>query len=297
MTSTLRDALDHRLVLHRARSAAYAGDLETAAGLLDGLDQDAAALDLRARIHAQRGEYERADECWARVLELHPDDADATAGRAALARISAGRSVRPVYTPARATAVLAATLLVASTGGVVWASTDGEAPDEPVAATPVAAPGLQREVETLRAERDARADAAAQRKTRLGELAAAFARVPGVRVEQRAEDVRLVFASGLFSADTSLTTAAEARLAEVGRRLKPVKASVTVVGHTVAVPGGRTSGGSVVGYGRAQVAARELAAASGRPLAEFMLVSAEQSEGPFPDAPRNRTVTILLRPV
>ena len=45
------------------------------------------------------------------------------------------------------------------------------------------------------------------------------------------------------------------------------------------------------------MAARELAAASGRPLAEFVLVSAEQSEGPFPDARRNRTVTILLRPV
>ncbi|GAA0252864.1 hypothetical protein GCM10009539_42560 [Cryptosporangium japonicum] len=128
-------------------------------------------------------------------------------------------------------------------------------------------------------------------------MADAFAGLDGVRVERRPTEVRLVFTSGLFRSSTELTATARPVLAEVGRRLAPLAVVTTVVGHTVAVPGGRTSGGSVVGYGRAEVATRELAAASGWSLAEFVLESAEQSDGPFPDARRNRTVTIRLRPV
>ncbi|WP_051570895.1 hypothetical protein [Cryptosporangium arvum] len=312
MTATARATPEHRLTLHRARSAAYVGDLETASALLAELDPGgdgphpgepgADAFDLRARVRAQRGEYGAADEDWARVLALRPGDPDAVAGRATLARLAAGRRVRPVYTPARAVALLAAALLVASTTAVVWVGTDrGEATGDPAAA------GLRREVATLRAERDARAAAearqreagaaaAARHRERLTAVASAFAGLPGVRVEQRSADVRLVFTSGVFASSTELTPAAGPVLAAVGRRLRTLEVVTTVVGHTVAVPGGRTSGGSVVGYGRAQVAARELAVASGRPLAQFALVSAEQSEGPFPDARRNRTVTILLRP-
>ena len=64
----------------------------------------------------------------------------------------------------------------------------------------------------------------------------------------------------------------------------------------VAVPGGRTSGGSSVAHGRALRAAQQLADGSGLPLTAFTLVSADQADGPFPDAARNRTVSLLVTP-
>jgi hypothetical protein len=69
---------------------------------------------------------------------------------------------------------------------------------------------------------------------------------------------------------------------------------VTVVGHVVAVPGGRIRGGSWVALARAQVVAARLAAESGLPLTSFTLRSADQTDGPHPWAARNRTVTLLI---
>ncbi|MGH3242437.1 MAG: hypothetical protein ACRDNL_18820, partial [Spirillospora sp.] len=73
MTTTASDALRAELTMDRARSAARAGDLDTALRLLSELDNakaaGPAALDLLARVHAQRGEYKEADACWARVAE------------------------------------------------------------------------------------------------------------------------------------------------------------------------------------------------------------------------------------
>jgi hypothetical protein len=118
----------------------------------------------------------------------------------------------------------------------------------------------------------------------------------GVKAEVRTGDVRLVFTAGVFSADTTLAPGAEALLVGVGRRLSRVEVTTTVVGHTVPVRGGRVSGGSVVAYARAEVAAQRLATAAGLPLTAFVLATADQSEGPWSEAARNRTVTILLRP-
>ncbi|MFD9870352.1 hypothetical protein ACFWWX_24440, partial [Streptomyces niveus] len=114
-------ALSLQLALSRAHSAARAGDLDLAARLLDELDgldgPDAfsdratvlAALNLRAKVHAQRGELTEADACWSRVEAIAPGDPDAAAGRRTLAKIAAGRRhARPVVHTGRVAVVAAA---------------------------------------------------------------------------------------------------------------------------------------------------------------------------------------------
>ncbi|EWM17058.1 hypothetical protein KUTG_07362 [Kutzneria sp. 744] len=106
------------MTLHRAREAVRDGDLEEAARLLAGLDS-VAALDLLARVQAQRDEFAEADRCWARVQELD-DNAAAAAGRRTVARILAGRRLaRPLITAGRATAVVSTAVFLLA-GGVAW---------------------------------------------------------------------------------------------------------------------------------------------------------------------------------
>ncbi|GAB2967214.1 tetratricopeptide repeat protein [Saccharothrix stipae] len=303
MTASLRSALSHHLTLDRAHTAAHAGDLDLAARLLDELDAAGAAtptsLDLRARVHAQRGELAEADRCWARVLLLVPDDEGATAGRDTIARVRAGHRARPLVHAGAATAAVAVVLGVALVGGAVWA-TSGDGPSAPpVAAAPAPAGDQGAEVRRLEQElaaaTGARQQAVDQRSRDLDAIAAAFA-MPGVLVERRTEDVRLVFEEGVFRSDAELAPGSWPLLAEVGRRLAGTRAATTVVGHVVAVAGGPTSGGSTVAWWRAQVAAEVLAEGGGLPLTAFTLTTADQSDGPFADAPRNRTVTVVLRP-
>lgn len=107
------------VTLHRAREAVRDGDLEEAARLLAGLDS-VAALDLLARVQAQRDEFAEADRCWARVQELDADNAAAAAGRRTVARILAGRRLaRPLITAGRATAVVSTAVFLLA-GGVAW---------------------------------------------------------------------------------------------------------------------------------------------------------------------------------
>lgn len=304
MTEVLRSALGHELTLHRAHRAARDGDLDLAARLLDELDaagaSTTASLDLRARVHAQQGNLADADRQWARVLLLNPGDRGARSGRETIAQILAGRRARPLIDAPRA-AVAAGLAVTALVAGLAWTASDTGRPlPERVAApasasvdpTPDRVRRLEERIASLQADRQAQAD---QRARDLNAIAAAFD-MPGVRVQQRAEDVRLLFEEGVFRADTEVSRKARPLLTEVGRRLAAVRVATTVVGHTVVVAGGRTSGGSTVAFARAQVAAQHLSAGGGLPLTAFTLATADQSEGPFPDAVRNRTVTLLLRP-
>ncbi|MDQ3402537.1 MAG: hypothetical protein M3548_03970, partial [Actinomycetota bacterium] len=62
-------ALAAELGLAEAADAARAGDYLAALRVLAQLDQDdPARLDLLARVHAQRGDLDAADETWARLL-------------------------------------------------------------------------------------------------------------------------------------------------------------------------------------------------------------------------------------
>ncbi|GAA3296553.1 tetratricopeptide repeat protein [Dactylosporangium vinaceum] len=278
MTVELQDVV----TLDRARAEARAGRLAEAGRLLDGVGAPSVAgLDLRARVYAQLGELDRADACWAEALRLDPGHTDARRGRAAIARLRSGR-------PGPLRLAVAATAFVVVVGGIASAGLVGSAPpavlvqpsatQQPPSLSPSASPSASPPVVS-----------AADR------VAGLFV-MDGVRVQRQGEDVRLVFTIGIFSADTRFAGGAAALLDAVGRRLPEARVTVTVVGHTVAVAGGRTSGGSTTAYARAQAAAVRLAAASGLPLTDFTLATADQAEGPWPDAPLNRTVTLVLHP-
>ncbi|MET4927219.1 hypothetical protein P3L51_33495 [Streptomyces sp. PSRA5] len=331
-----------QLALRRAHSAARTGDLDLAARLLDELDEpDAgrvslektgtgsgaeratllAALNLRAKVHAQRGELPEADACWSRVEALAPDDPDAAAGRRTLAKIAAGRRrARPVVHTGRVAVVAAALVGAALIGaGGRFLVNDGDGGDGDRASKPVAEAdtGSERLREESRRADELKARLAAieggftaeaeRRDGMLDEVAKRLA-MPGVEVRRHAEDVQLVFSAGVFPYDSMISPDGAEVLTEIGRRLADLESEAgagagagvetTVVGHSVAVPGGAPSGGSVVALNRARVAAQYLAQDSDLRLTDFRLVSADQRQGPFPatdaNAPRNRTVTLLI---
>jgi hypothetical protein len=287
-----------RLTVLRALAAARAGDLDEAARLLDGVAPGADAptvLDLRARVHAQRGELAEADACWARVQELRPDDTGAAAGRRTIAEVRSGRRrPRPVLHPAR-TALAAAVAAVVLAGGAVVLVPPGEGSGTTTATGRTRqeagrAESPERRLASLHAAREA---AAAREDAALDEAARRLA-MPGVRVERRAHDVRLLFEEGLFPEGTVLGPGAARLLGEVGRALRGLGVHTTVVGHSVLVPGGRPGGGSPMALARAQAAVDHLAAGARQPLTAFRLASGDQRSGPYRDAARNRTVSLVL---
>ncbi|WP_381795963.1 hypothetical protein [Streptomyces niveus] len=337
-------ALSLQLAVSRAHSAARTGDLDLAARLLDELGElgelgelagpDAgaphatvlAALNLRAKVHAQRGELTEADACWSRVEAIAPDDPDAAAGRRTLAKIAAGRRhARPVVHTGRVAVFAAALAGAALIGGGGWllanGGDDGDGDRQSSDSVAEADSGSER----LR-EESRRADALRERLEALeaGDTAAAARRdstldavakrlaMPGVEIRRHADDVQLVFSTGVFPYDSVIGPQGASALTEIGRRLADLESDpgagagggtgveTTVVGHSVAVPGGAPSGGSVVALNRARVAAQYLAQDSDLRLTDFRLVSADQRRGPFPateaNAPRNRTVTLLITP-
>ncbi|MFF2941805.1 hypothetical protein ACFVSQ_18385 [Streptomyces niveus] len=326
-------ALHLQLAVNRAHSAARAGDLDLAARLLDELGEldgpgepgeagratVVAALNLRAKVHAQRGELPEADAYWSRVEALAPDDPDAAAGRRTLAKIAAGRRhARPVVHTGRVAVIagaLAATVAgIALIGGAVKLISgddrEGGGGSGSVAEADKGSERLREEsrrADELKArlaaiEGDRTADAE-QRDSALDEVAKRLA-MPGVEIRRHAGDVQLVFRTGVFPYDSVIGPEGAEALTEIGRRLADLSAEMpvetTVVGHSVAVPGGAPSGGSVVALNRARVAAQYLAQDSDLRLTDFRLVSADQRRGPFPataaNAPRNRTVTLLITP-
>ncbi|MFF2185366.1 hypothetical protein [Streptomyces sp. NPDC058155] len=343
-------ALSLQLAVNRAHSAARTGDLDLAARLLDelgglggsgGLDSgpgpgpgsdagaDAdhatvlAALNLRAKVHAQRGELTEADAYWSRVEAIAPDDPDAAAGRRTLAKIAAGRRhARPVVHTGRVAVIAAALAGVALIGGGGWLLANGDDGDgqssDSVAQADTGSDRLREESRRADAlkERLAALEAgdtadAARRDSTLDAVTKRLA-MPGVEIRRHADDVQLVFSTGVFPYDSVISAQGASALTEIGRRLADLESDpgagagsgtaveTTVVGHSVAVPGGAPSGGSVVALNRARVAAQYLAQDSDLRLTDFRLVSADQRRGPFPateaNAPRNRTVTLLITP-
>jgi hypothetical protein len=301
VSEPLRSAMGLHLTLSQARAAARAGELDRAVRLLDGLGAEdastAAALDLRARVHAQRGELAEADACWARVLVLAPGDPDAAAGRRTVERITSGR--RSVPRAGRVAVAAVAVVGTALAGGAAWllSGPDSGAHRPSPAAVRLReqtrrADALQQRLDDLRS--DGRA-AAARHDRRLDGIARRLA-VPGVRVRRHAGGVEVLFDTGLFPHDLVISREGAALLERVGGRLAGLDAATTVVGHTVTVPGGPAAGGSPVALARAQVATRYLAQGGGLPLTAFTLATGDQRREPFPDRPRNRTVTLTVVP-
>lgn len=292
--------LRQQLAVARAAELARQGDLDGAAGLLTELSEPS-ALDLLARIRAQQKRWTEADALWAQVQKLAPDDAGAAAGRKTVAAIRKHRrTARPVL-PIVATVVLVA---AAMAGGVVAV---GRSADQPVA-QPTAPPAPTPTVDTAAEERAAElarqlAALEAQRRAAAAALAGKLdviqrqVAVPGVLAQRGASVVRVVFVDGVFAAGTDLSPSGVAALSALGKRLPGLKASITVTGYSVVVPGGSSSGGSRTALLRARVATQELSTASGLPLTAFSLQSGDQAHPPYRTDAKNRTVTVTLTPV
>ncbi|MFF4472311.1 hypothetical protein ACFYZ3_22435 [Streptomyces sp. NPDC001599] len=309
----LHGALGEELLLVQAQSAARSGDLAAARRLLEDVTGSSAApprdvLDLLARVHAQCGEFEEADRCWERVQAADPQDRDAAAGRALVARIRSGRSpARPrVGKGARLGAVALVAACAASFAGVALAdafdspsASDSTSAEQRADRATARADRATRRAEKLAARVAELEDGAGQRR---GELAAQVAGLdralsfPGVRVERHTGSVRVVFQEALFVGGEQLTPEGAAALAELGRRLAGQDATVKVVGHVAAVPGADVSGGSPLALWRAMVAVRTLSDHSGRPLSSFTTAGGDARHAPHRDIDLNRTVTLTVAP-
>jgi type VI secretion system protein ImpK len=119
---------------------------------------------------------------------------------------------------------------------------------------------------------------------------------PGVVVQRQPNAVRVVFTEGVFTAGTDLSPTGQTALDALGKRLPGLKATITVTGYSVVVPGGSGSGGSQTALLRARAATQELSTASGLPLTAFTMQSGDQAHPPYRTDAQNRTVTITLTP-
>lgn len=174
-----------------------------------------------------------------------------------------------------------------SSTAVVVASTP---PDGELTAERQRANELQRRLAALDAEKKA---AAGRLSNQLNIIAATVAD-PDVIVKRDPTGVQILFKQGLFARGTELTPAADTVLARLAPKLAGSK--ITVVGHSVLQPGANPTGGTRTALARARVVSQHLAEAGKLPLTAFTLTSGDQSSPPFPDAARNRTVTLLLTP-
>ncbi|MBC9727897.1 hypothetical protein [Streptomyces sp. TRM68367] len=293
------------LVVARASAAARAGDLDAALRELNRCDDPAVTrhhdvTDLRARVHAQRGELAAAERCWQQLLDEHPQDESAAAG---LDRLRRFRGRGPAAAVGRARHRFRPAVAVVLCAGAVTAATWALAPQPPSDAREpqsgsAAVARDERDVRQELTEQRERAAAAAEaRRTKALDALAKAVRTPGTRVERHEDSVQVVFEQGLFSEAAELTRTGAAQLARVGERLAGQRnLRVGVLGHIAQVPGAPASGGSVTSLWRAMAAARALSDASGRPLAGFSVASAEQRDAPHGTDAANRTVTVILTP-
>lgn len=302
---TVLDELQAQLALSRAAETARRGSLESAGEDLVALDEAGAAtpelLDLLARIRAQQQRWSEADTYWARLQDLRPDDPAAAAGRETVAAIVAGRRrARPVAPVAGA--VVGVAVVAALAFGAVRLGDADQPPTRP-AAQLTDSPGPTTNADRERADELAKQLAAIEERSR-SDAAALAAKLDdlsrrvagqGLVVQRRSGAVVVSFEQGLYAYGTALTPAGRDALATLGKRLSGLDAEITVVGHSVALPG-KPTGGSTTALARARTATRELSEASGLPLAAFALRAADQRESPFGTARQNRTVTVQLTP-
>lgn len=294
--------LADELVLARAVDLARAGHHDAAGTLLDGtlLDGTPAALDLRARIHAQRGQLAEADACWVRATEAGGGPHHAERQLVAdLQRRRFGPSRRLRRVGGGVLVLAVAALAVGATGYVL----DQRHRDEALAAEVAAAHAQQDRIGDRLGAIDSRLAASgpdAQREALLSTVATDVA-VPGVFVRRDGDAVTVgLDASPFGGAGTGLTPGGTAALDALGRALARHADSIVVrvVGHTDDVVG-RGPGNDEIGLARALAAARELAASSGIGLGGLGLASAGANDAPFPDIgaagqERNRTVTVEI---
>lgn len=296
-TPTELDGLTRELALARATDLARAGRYDDAGTLLAD-DPSPAALDLLARMHAQRGRLAEADECWARAGAAGGSGYERERQRVAALqqrRMGTSRLLRRIGLALLALAVLAAALLLwfRPAGGGTGELADLRAQQD----------GISRQLETLES-RLAAPPAAPSEEPDLGGLAAELP--PSLQVREAGAELLITLPVAPFDSGIGLTPEGEATLGELGGRLagRAEEVSVRVVGHTDDIPprlGGPFADNAELGLARALAAARQLSVTSGIPLDGFAVASAGDAAAPFPNTDdasraRNRTVTIEVGP-
>lgn len=215
MTETLAV---REVALAEARTLARHGRYTEAEELLDEAWRDAepsaAYLDLLARIHAQQGHLERADECWERAQRLAPGEPAYAAGRRRIARLRSGSRK-----PGRVTGAVVCAVVLLS-GGVVAGLVSGAGPEgrsAPVTTHPAQPP-------TPTASPDV--------------LAALRPDVPGTRVRRDRDELTVSFTHDLFRKDAAFSPSGRAVLGRIGSRLRPYadRIVITVIGYTDSRP-------------------------------------------------------------
>jgi flagellar motor protein MotB len=297
------------VTLARARTLARHGRYAEAAASLDQLLGDepphgggpsaAAVLDLRARVHAQQGQLDQADSCWAEAERLAPGGGEYAAGRRRIAAIrTQGGRRRSARLALRACGLLAAALALVLLIDIRLAVGGPTAPAAPGKASqaPQAGPSASASVATR--------TAAGAISTPPDVLAAIDLQVPGVQLRRTPGQVSVTFTSGVFTDDISFSPAGRIALARLGARLRPYAGRITIaiVGYSddLSVPPGIGYSDNVeLGLLRAEAARAYLSAISGIPLAMLPVSSMGDEQLPFPDPsdtaqPRDRTVTLWI---
>ncbi|GAA4509308.1 hypothetical protein GCM10023191_070360 [Actinoallomurus oryzae] len=274
------------VALAQARTLARQGRYSEAEQILREMEPDVPVLDLLARIHAQQGLIEQADECWAAAERLAPGATEITEGRRRVARMRGGSHPyrgRLLFRAGTAAGlVLALALLV---------DTRVELGRHPQATAPV--PYVQPSRTPARPAPSA-TDA----------LAGMNLRLPGVRERRRSGEVEVTFTKGLFREGATLSPGGRTVLRALGARLRPygTRISVAVIGHTdgLAVPpSGDYTDNLELGTLRATVVREVLRGAAGIPTARFSVSSMGDAMPLFrghsaADQARNRTVSLRI---
>jgi type VI secretion system protein ImpK len=221
------------LLLAEATRLGCAGRHEEAAAVLapalaPAAPGRSAALDLLARLLAQRGRWDEAAAAWREALELEPGNPDFAAALARLARPGAVRA-RALLVPLGGLVALAALVGAGAFAfGALRPAPAGSprptaAADLPVTATPAFAPP--------------RAAVPVAPIAATSPPAVSLA-APGLAVRAEGDALVVSFEDGLFDAGGRLTAPGAATLASLGRQLAGHggEVAVEVIGTTDAVP-------------------------------------------------------------
>jgi flagellar motor protein MotB len=296
--------LTDELAVARAAELARSGDHAGALAALAAAPSPPTAgrLDLTARIHAQLGAYDIADDAWRQAAQM---GGQGGAFQAERARIAAERSGRSRHgSGGRLWPLLAALLAMALAAALAVLGVRSPAnQDEATALADVRA----QQADIVRSLGELEANQQAQPPSTqeiLAPVQADLASPPGL--DGRAEPGKLVVAfpdSPFGGAGAQLSPEGDAVLDELGRRLAPHngRIAVRVVGHTdeaLPRPGGPFADNESLALARALAAARRLADATGQPLESIAVAAAGADRAPFPNtsAQANRTVTIEIGP-
>lgn len=290
--------LTDELAVARAAALARAGDHAGALAALAAAPgpPTAGRLDLTARIHAQLGEFDAADDAWRRAAALGGDGAF----RAERDRLAAERGQRGGRRPAGWWWPLLAALLAVALAVTLTVLVLRPAPVDGTALAEVRSQQAEiaRGIGELRAERQPAQEV-------LAPVEADLAAPPALLVRTDPGQLVVAFADSPFGgAGAQLSPDGDAAVAELGRRLAPHadRTTLRVVGHADATtprPGGEFADNESLALARALAAARRLAESSGSPLESIAIATAGAERTPFPGeaGPANRTVTVEIEPV